>query len=266
VGVKWINNSCMTCGFCTSAEETLCTKASFTGYMVDGTFAEYCAVQAASVARLPDSILPLKPDVAPIMCAGITSYRSLKESGAKPGQTVAIVGAGGGLGCLALQYAKAMGLRSIAIDTGDEKRKTCLEMGADVFIDFMDPGQEGVVEAVKKTTVDGMGVYAALVFAVGEKPFEQASQYVRPKGTVVCIGVPAGAQVSTSIFDMVIRMITIKGSYFGNRLESIEALDFFARGLIKVPHKVVGLSELPSVFEKLEKGEVVGRYVLDTSK
>merc|ERR1712072_1025007 len=134
-GVKWINGSCLVCDFCQQSDEPLCPKALLSGYTVDGSFQQYAIAKAAHVARL-DKDTPLDA-VAPVLCAGITVYKGLKESGASPGQSVAIVGAGGGLGSLAQQYAKAMGLRVIAIDTGDEKKKMCLEqLGASAFVDF----------------------------------------------------------------------------------------------------------------------------------
>lgn len=189
----------------------------------------------------------------------------MKESGARPGQTVAIVGAGGGLGSLAQQYAKAMGMKVIAIDTGDEKKKMCIEqLGADTFVDFAK--SSNVVKDVQAATEDGLGPHAVLLVAVNEKPFQQAAEYVRPRGTVVCIGLPAGAYLRAPVFESVIKMITIKGSYVGNRKDTSEALDFFSRGLIKAPFKVVGLSELQMVYDKMQKGEIAGRYVLDTSK
>jgi propanol-preferring alcohol dehydrogenase len=241
----------------------LCPKPQLSGYTVDGTFQEYCIGKAAHVARIPKE-LPLDA-IAPVLCAGITVYKGLKESGAKPGQWVAIVGAGGGLGSLAQQYAKAMGLRVIAIDTGDEKKKMCIEqMGAEHFVDFAK--SSNVVKDVQAVTPDGLGPHAVLLVAVNEKPFQQAAEYVRPRGTVICIGLPAGAYLRAPVFESVVKMITIKGSYVGNRKDSAEAIDFFARGLIKSPFKTVGLSELPSVYEKMKKGEIAGRYVLDTSK
>merc|ERR1712169_121847 len=133
-GVKWINGPCLACYFCQQADEPLCAKALLSGYTVDGSFQQYCIAKAAHVARLHKDI-PLDA-VAPVLCAGITVYKGLKESGAKPGQTVAIVGAGGGLGSLAQQYAKAMGLHTIAIDTGDDKKELCKQMGSNTFIDF----------------------------------------------------------------------------------------------------------------------------------
>lgn len=134
VGIKWLNGSCLACEFCRTADEPLCPDALLSGYTVDGTFQEYAIGKAAHVLKLPAHV-PLDA-AAPILCAGVTVYKGLKESGARPGQTVAIVGAGGGLGSFALQYAKAMGLRAIAIDSGEEKRAMCQELGAEVFYHF----------------------------------------------------------------------------------------------------------------------------------
>lgn len=129
-GVKWLNGSCLSCEFCRRSDEPLCAKALLSGYTVDGTFQQYCVAKAMHVSNIPEDT-PLDA-VAPILCAGITVYKGLKEPGTRPGQTVAIVGAGGGLGSLAQQYAKAMGLRVIAIDSGDDKKAMCLELGAEV--------------------------------------------------------------------------------------------------------------------------------------
>jgi len=262
-GVKWINGTCLACDFCQQADEPLCAKALLSGYTVDGSFQQYCIAKAAHVARLHKDI-PLDA-VAPVLCAGITVYKGLKESGAKPGQTVAIVGAGGGLGSLAQQYAKAMGLRTIAIDSGDEKKKMCMEqLGSYAFVDFAK--SNNVVKEVQEATEDGLGPHAVILVAVNEKPFQQAAEYVRPRGTVVCIGLPAGAYLKAPVFESVIKMVTIKGSYVGNRKDTAEALDFYRRGVIKAPFKVVGLSELQKVYDLMHQGQIAGRYVLDTSK
>merc|ERR1711870_25359 len=237
-GVKWINGTCLACDFCQQADEPLCAKALLSGYTVDGSFQQYCITKAAHVARLHKDI-PLDA-VAPVLCAGITVYKGLKESGAKPGQTVAIVGAGGGLGSLAQQYAKAMGLRTIAIDSGDEKKKMCMEqLGSYAFVDFAK--SNNVVKEVQEATEDGLGPHAVILVAVNEKPFQQAAEYVRPRGSVVCIGLPAGAYLKAPVFESVIKMVTIKG-----------------------PFKVVGLSELQKVYDLMHQGQIAGRYVLDT--
>jgi propanol-preferring alcohol dehydrogenase len=153
--------------------DQLCPHALLSGYTVNGTFQQYCIAKAAHVARLHKDLS--LDAVAPVLCAGITVYKGLKESGARPGQTVAIVGAGGGLGALAQQYAKAMGLHTIAIDSGDEKRKMCMEqLGSQAFIDFAT--SKNLVKDVQAATEDGLGPHAVLLVAVNEKPFQQAAE------------------------------------------------------------------------------------------
>ncbi|CEJ93946.1 Putative Alcohol dehydrogenase I [[Torrubiella] hemipterigena] len=262
VGIKWLNGSCLSCTYCQQSDEPLCGTPDLSGYTVDGSFQQYCIGKAAHVARIPKEC-DLE-EISPILCAGITVYKGLKESGAKPGQFVAIVGAGGGLGSLAVQYAKAMGLHPIGIDTGAEKKDMVLKLGATAFVDFAT--SPDIVKEVKAATQDGQGPHAAILVAVQEKPFQQATQYVRSRGTVVCIGLPPNAQLSAPVFDTVLRMINIKGSYVGNRLDSAEAIEFYRRGLVKVPFKTVGLSELQSVYELMHAGKIAGRYVVDTSR
>ncbi|KAL2180055.1 dehydrogenase-like protein [Thermothelomyces heterothallicus CBS 202.75] len=261
-GIKWLNGSCLACSFCMQADEPLCPHALLSGYTVDGSFQQYAIAKAAHVARIPKEC-DLEA-VAPVLCAGITVYKGLKESGARPGEFVAVVGAGGGLGSMAIQYARAMGLRVVAIDGGNEKGVSCKALGAEAYVDFTTSSD--LVADVKKATPGGLGPHAVLLLAVSEKPFQQATEYVRSRGSVVCIGLPAKAYLKAPVFDTVIRMINIKGSYVGNRQDTQEALDFFRRGLIKVPYKVVGLSELQNVYNLMEEGKIVGRYVVDTSR
>ncbi|TAQ83937.1 hypothetical protein B7494_g7749 [Chlorociboria aeruginascens] len=258
----WLNGSCLSCSFCQQGDEPLCAKALLSGYTVDGTFQEYCIAKAAHIAHIPkDCNLEA---IAPVLCAGITVYKGLKESGARPGQTVAIVGAGGGLGSLACQYAKAMGLEIVAIDGGDEKREMTKKLGAQHYVDFLT--SKDLVGDVKAATSDGLGPHAVLLVAVSEKPFQQAAEYVRPRGTVVAIGLPANAYLRAPVFETVVKMISIKGSYVGNRLDSAEAIEFFRRGLIDAPYKSCGMSELQNVYNLMHEGKIAGRYVVDTSK
>ncbi|KAI1944054.1 alcohol dehydrogenase [Ophidiomyces ophidiicola] len=258
VGVKWINGSCLGCDFCECGDEPLCTNASLSGYTVNGTFQQYCIAQAAHLTPIPKSAK--LDEMAPVLCAGVTVYKGLKESQARPGQVVAIVGAGGGLGTLAIQYAKAMGLRVLAIDGGDEKKAACEELGCESYIDFTKT--DDLVRDVKAASPDGLGPHAVLVVAVSEGPFQQAAAYVRSRGTVVAIGLPAHANLKAPVFDTVVRMITIKGSYVGSRRDAKEAVDFAARGQIKFPYKVLPLEDLPKVFEMMSQGKVTGRCVL----
>jgi propanol-preferring alcohol dehydrogenase len=261
-GVKWLNGSCLSCAFCRVADEPLCPHALLSGYTVDGTFQQYAIAKAAHVARIPKECS--LEAVAPVLCAGITVYKGLKESGARPGEYVAIVGAGGGLGSLAIQYAVAMGLVPIAIDAGDEKEKMCKDLGAASFVDFSKT--DNIVAAVRAATPDGLGPQAVLLLAVQERPFTQATEYVRSRGSVICIGLPAHAYLKAPVFDTVVRMITIKGSYVGNRADTAEAIEFFRRGVIKAPYQVVGLSRLQEVYDLMQEGKIAGRYVVDCDK
>ncbi|KAL2160385.1 hypothetical protein VTH06DRAFT_1558 [Thermothelomyces fergusii] len=240
----------------------LCPRALLSGYTVDGTFQQYAVAKAAHVARIPAGCE--LDAVAPVLCAGITAYKGLRESGARPGEVVAVVGAGGGLGSMAIQYARAMGLRVVAVDAGAAKGESCRALGAEAYVDFA--ASADLVADVRRATPDGLGPHAVLLLAVAEEPFRRATEYVRSRGTIVCIGLPARAYLRAPVFDTVVRMITIKGSYVGNRQDTREALDFFRRGLIRVPYKVVGLSELQDVYRLMEEGKVVGRYVVDTSR
>jgi len=119
------------------------------------------------------------------------------------------------------------------------------------FVDFTK--SKDLVADVKAATPEGLGAHAVLLLAVSEKPFQQAVEYARPRGAVVAIGLPAHAFLKAPVFESVVKMINIKGSYVGNREDGVEAIDFFARGLIKAPFKTVPLKDLPKVFELMGK-------------
>ncbi|OUT20463.1 alcohol dehydrogenase 4, mitochondrial [Pichia kudriavzevii] len=245
-GIKWLNGSCMGCEFCEQGAEPNCPKADLSGYTHDGSFQQYAtadAIQAAHISKETDLA-----GVAPILCAGVTVYKALKTADLRAGEWVCISGAAGGLGSLAIQYAKAMGLRVVGIDGGDEKKELS-------FIDFTKT--KDIVKAVQEAT--NGGPHGVINVSVSEAAISQSCEYVRPLGKVVLVGLPAGAQVKTGVFEAV-------GSYVGNRKDTAEALDFYTRGLVKSPFKIVGLSELPKVFELMEQGKILGRMVLDTSK
>lgn len=119
------------------------------------------------------------------------------------------------------------------------------------YIDFTK--SKDLVADVKAATPEGLGAHAVLLLAVSEKPFQQAVEYARPRGTIVAIGLPANAFLKAPVFETVTKMISIKGSYVGNRQDGVEAVDFFARGLIHAPFKTAPLKDLPKVFELMGK-------------
>ncbi|ODV78758.1 alcohol dehydrogenase [Suhomyces tanzawaensis NRRL Y-17324] len=259
-GVKWLNGSCMSCEFCQHGDESSCAHADLSGYTHDGSFQQYATADAVQAARIPPGTDLAK--VAPVLCAGITVYKALKTANLSAGQWVCISGAGGGLGSLAIQYAAAMGYRVVAIDGGAEKGEFCKSLGAEVYVDFTTT--KDIVLAVKDAT--NGGPHGVINVSVSQQAMSQSCAYVRSTGTVVLVGLPAGAQVIAPVFDTVVRSISIRGSYVGNRADTAEAIDFFSRGLIKSPIKIAPLSDLPKIYEAMEKGEIIGRYVVDTSK
>ncbi|KAK7684005.1 alcohol dehydrogenase [Cerrena zonata] len=259
-GIKWLNGSCMSCEYCQKSNESNCPEADLSGYTHDGSFQEYATADAVQAARIPKGTDLAQ--AAPILCAGITVYKALKTAQLKAGEWVAVSGAGGGLGSLAIQYAKAMGYRVLAIDGGAEKGEFTKSLGAEVYVDFTQ--SKDIVKDVQAAT--NGGPHGVINVSVSARAMSQSVAYVRSTGTVVLVGLPAGAKIEAPVFDAVVKSVSIRGSYVGNRADSAEAIDFFSRGLIKCPIKVVGLSELPHIYELMEQGKILGRYVVDTSK
>jgi len=257
VGVKWLADSCMHCELCRRGFEQNCAEAKLSGFTVDGSFQQYVVSYANHVSKIPDGLS--LADAAPILCAGVTVYGALKNSGAISGQTVVIPGAGGGLGHLALQYAKVMGFRTIAIDTGADKEKLCKQLGAAAWIDFKE--EKDIVAAVKKVT-DGIGAHAAIVASASAGGYEQALEYLRPRGTLVAVGLPSDTKIKADVFFTVFDSKRIIGSYVGNRQDAAEALELAASAGIKTHYALEPLENLPSVYDRMKAGQVVGRIVL----
>jgi alcohol dehydrogenase, propanol-preferring len=254
VGIPWLHSACGTCEYCVSGWETLCTHQQNTGYSVDGCLREYTIAQASHAVKLPDNLS--FEQAAPILCAGVTSYKGIKEAELRPGQFIGIVGAGGGLGHLAIQYAKAMGLRPIAYDVGMNKAHYCREMGAEHFIDAT--SSHALQETMDYTQG---GVHGSLCIATSPQAFSLSTDICRRKGCVVCCGLPPGG-FPTPIFDIVLKRVTIRGSIVGTREDLREALDFAARGQVQCTVQTKKLSEINDIFSKLKKNQIEGRMVI----
>lgn len=261
VGIKWVASACLNCDYCRVGHESTCTDIKNSGYHVDGTFQQYVVAPANYVTPIPDE-LPLQ-EAAPILCAGVTVYRALLEAQIGVGHWVVIPGAGGGLGHLAVQYAAAFGYRVIAIDTGADKKKLTHELGAEGWVDFKE--SKDIVQDVKRIT-GGLGAHAAVVAAASPGAYAQAMSYLRPRGSLVSVGMPADAAIQADVFDTTVSAKRIVGSIVGNRQDAIEALDLAAQGKIKVFYKTRGLSELNDVYKDMQAGTLTGRIVLDVDK
>ncbi|MCH8569057.1 MAG: alcohol dehydrogenase AdhP [Balneolales bacterium] len=253
VGVPWLYSACGQCDHCITGWETLCESQQNGGYSVDGGYADYVIADAAYVGRLPSDTVFL--EMAPILCAGVTVYKGLKETEAKPGEWVAISGIGG-LGHLAVQYAKAMGLHVAAIDVADDKLKLAKKLGADITVNAI---TENPGEKLKKETG---GMHGSLVTAVSPIAFSQALKTLRRKGTLVMNGLPPGS-FELDIFEAVLNRITIRGSIVGTRKDLQESIDFAAEGKVKATVKADKLENINSIFSSLKKAEIDGRIVLD---
>lgn len=256
VGVAWLHDACMRCEYCETGWETLCEHQHDTGYSCDGGFAEYVIASAAFTARLPVNVDFTQ--IAPILCAGVTTFKGLKETEARPGEWVAISGIGG-LGHVAIQYAKAMGLKIVAIDIAPDKLALARETGADIVIDARSP--DAIAKVIEATNG---GAHGILVTAVSPPAFSQAIGMVRRKGTVVLVGLPPG-EFPTPIFDVVLKRITVRGSIVGTRRDLDEAIAVAVEGKVKADITTASLSEINEIFAKLKAGKIEGRMVLDLS-
>ena len=219
VGVPWLYSACGHCEHCLSAWETVCAEAEFGGYTRNGGFAEYVIADPNYVAHIPNGLDPKL--AAPLICAGITTYKGIKETKARPGEWIVISGAGG-LGHLGIQYAKAMGLQVCAVDIDDDKLALAKKMGADFVVNAKQGEPE---EAVRKGT--NGGAHGVLITAPSLGAFKQGVGMTRKRGTCVLVGLPPG-EFPVPLFDVVANCITIRGSFVGTREDMAETLAFDA--------------------------------------
>jgi len=198
-----------------------------------------------------------------MLCAGVTVYSALRKSNAESGSWVVLLGAGGGLGHLAVQFsARAIGHRVIGIDHSS-KKDIVLESGAEHFIPI--DGTDDMAAAVKELT-DGLGAHAVLVLTANNKAYGSSLDLLRFGGRLVCVGIPEGEPVpieSALPGMMVAKGTSIVGSAVGDRKEALETLEFAARGVVKTHFRVEKMDKLDDVFREMGEGTLKGRVVLD---
>lgn len=253
VGVPWLHSACGHCGHCLGGWETLCTQQRNTGYSVNGGFAEYVLANADYLGHLPDGIDFV--EIAPVLCAGVTVYKGLKVTDTRPGDWVVVSGIGG-LGHMAVQYARAMGLNVAAVDVDDAKLALARHLGAELTVNASREDPAALLQR------EIGGAHGALVTAVSRKAFEQALGMVRRRGTVSLVGLPPG-DFPLPIFDMVLNAITVRGSIVGTRLDLQESLDFAARGQVRATVSSAPLDDINTVFDRMRAGDIEGRVVLE---
>ncbi|WP_041616309.1 alcohol dehydrogenase AdhP [Spirosoma linguale] len=253
VGVPWLYSACGHCEYCYSGWETLCHNQQNTGYSVQGSYAEYVVANPDYVGHIPDSLSFI--DAAPILCAGVTVYKGLKETEVKPGEWVVISGIGG-LGHLAVQYAKAMGMHVVAVDISSEKLALASEVGADLTINAATEDPATIVQ-------DKIGgAHGVLVTAVSRTAFAQGVDMLRRKGTLSLVGLPPG-DFDVNIFDVTLNRKTIRGSIVGTRQDLTESLAFAADGKVHVHYRTERLDNINQVLADMKAGQIDGRVILD---
>lgn len=256
VGVPWLYSACGHCEYCLSAWETVCPEAQFGGYTANGGFAEYILADPNYVAHIPAGLTSM--EAAPLICAGVTTYKGIKQTETKAGDWIAISGVGG-LGHLAVQYAKAMGLLVCAVDIDDGKLAHAKHLGADLTINAKtdDPASVLKIET-------GGGCHGVLITAPSLIAFKQGIAMTRKRGTCVLVGLPPG-EFPVPLFDVVANCITIRGSFVGTRKDMAEALAFAAKGKVKADIESQPLSAINDIFNRLQRGDVPSRVVIDFS-
>lgn len=253
VAIPWLGEACGHCDHCVSGWETLCPEQRNSGYSVDGSHAEYALAHGTYVVPVPDGIDPL--DAAPLTCAGVTTYKAVKLSGARPG-TRALVSGIGGLGHLALQYARIFGAETIAVDVTDEKLALARELGADHVIDAR-------VQDVAEETRRLGGADAAISLAVSNESFAAAYGALRRGGTLVLVALPAEGKLEIPVFDTVLNGTKIVGSIVGTRQDLAEVFRLHRLGRTRVVRESRDLADINASIDEVLKGEVAGRLVFD---
>jgi propanol-preferring alcohol dehydrogenase len=251
VAIAWLGSACGHCRYCVAGWETLCEAQQNSGYSVDGCYAEYAVADDRYVVDVPDEIVSI--DAAPLTCAGVTTFKAIKVAGLQPGETVSIVGIGG-LGHLAVQYARVLGARVIAVDVEDAKLDLARALGADLTVNARttDP-----VQAIS----DYGGADVAIVTAASPRTFEQAYASLRRGGRLCCVGLPADDKISISVFDTVLSGKQVIGSIVGTRNDLVDVFALHAAGRTKVIAEPRHLEDVNSCFDEVLAGHVPARLV-----
>ena len=252
VGVPWLHTACGYCEYCITGWETLCDRQQMTGYSVNGSYAEYVLADPDYVGKLPDN-LEFAP-AAPVLCAGVTVYKGLKVLDCKPGDWVAVSGIGG-LGHMAVQYAKAMGFQVIAVDVADDKLSLASRLGADMTINA------ATQDAASRIQSSIRGAQGVLVTAASRAAFDQALGMLHKRGTMSLVGLPPGT-FDLPIFDVVLNAKTVRGSIVGTRKDLQESLAFAAAGKVKSHFSTDRLDNINQILGAMKAGRIDGRVVL----
>jgi len=245
VGIQPLYSACGSCEFCLSGREHLCPSRLITGETVDGGYAEYIKGRANFVYRVPANLKD--HEAAPLFCPGVTAYRAVKQADLSPSKTVAVFGIGG-VGHVAVQFAKMTGATVVAVSRSRKNLDLALRVGADRAL----AQDDNLVPEIKR-----MGyVDSAIVFAPSQEAIDRAQRITKPGGTVV-LGVTGDLRNLMFFFEK-----TIKGTAIGTRQDMREVLKIASTEKIKIAIETYPLDRAAEVLRRLKEGEVEGRAVL----
>jgi alcohol dehydrogenase, propanol-preferring len=244
VALPWLGYACGVCRYCNSGRETLCEHQLNTGYGIDGSFAEYALGYARHVVRVPEGVNPA--DASPLTCAGVTTYKAVKDSGARSSSLVAVFGTGG-LGHLAVQYARITGASVVAVDPNPARLETALEIGAE---HVGNPAEEDAAAAIQRLG----GADAAIATAATPAAYEQAFGSLARGGKLVFVGLPADNHMRLPIFETVLGGIELRGSIVGTRHDLEEVFELHRRGLTRVEYAECRLDDVNEAIEQVLDG------------
>ena len=255
VAIAWLGHACGRCRHCVRGWETLCEQQQNSGYSIDGAFAEYAVADADFVVPVPDEVTSL--DAAPLTCAGVTTYKAIKVAHIEPSERVAIFGVGG-LGHLAVQYARLVGGEVVAVDVADDKLELARELGADHTVNARDTDPVAATEALG-------GIDVAVVTAVFPAVFEQAFASLRRGGRLVCVGLPpeTDGPMSLPIFPTVLKGISVIGSIVGTREDLAEVFALHALGRTRVIAETRKLDQVNESIDDVLQGRTPARLVFE---
>ncbi len=250
VGVGWHGGYCGRCDPCRRGDLFACQTGQVTGITFDGGYAEHMIAPASAVASLPDAALPT--DTAPLLCAGVTTFNALRNSGARSGDVVAILGLGG-LGHLAVQYAARMGFRTVAIARGKDKEPLAKKLGASIYVD-----SRAVDPAAALNELGGATVILATVTSGEAMSAVQGGLAVN--GTLMVIGADVAMTVSPLV--LIGGRRAVKGWYSGTSIDSQDAVGFSARAGVRSMNEVFPLDRVPEAYDRMMSGKARFRVVL----
>ncbi|MFJ2552633.1 zinc-dependent alcohol dehydrogenase [Microbacterium sp. NPDC087591] len=251
VAMPWLGYACGECRYCVDGRENLCEEQYNNGYAVDGGYAEYMLSDSRFAVPVPDGITAM--DAAPLTCAGVTTYAAVKNARVTPGETVAVFGIGG-LGHLAVQYARLVGAKVIAVDVTVDKLELAKELGADHVVNAADTDPVAAIGALG-------GADVVIVLAVAPSVFHQAFASLNRGGRLILVSLPAGGELTVPIFDTVLKGISIIGSIVGTRQDLAEVFSLHAAGRTKVVTEPRELGQINTSVDEVLAGSVPARLV-----